>query len=80
MSWLGAWCKDYMLWLDGDVNALDLARLGWGLSFGRFHPVAQCSIEILKGLESRRRVLGDFGAAIVIHIMHRGAQEEDPGH
>ena len=77
---LGARCKGDMLWLDGDVNALYFVCLGRGLSFGWFHPVAQCSIEILEGLESRRGVLGDFGAAIVIHIMHRGAQEEDPGH
>ena len=77
---LGAWCEGDMLWFDGDVNALYLVCLGRGLSSGWLHPVAQCSIEILEGLESRRGVLGDFGAAIVIHIMHRGAQEEDSGH
>ena len=52
--------------------------LGWWLSLRWFHPIAQGPIEVLESLEARGGMLGDFGAPIVIDVMHCGAQKEDP--
>ena len=51
---LGARCEHDVLLLYGDVDAaLYLVCLGWWLSFGWLHPIAQRTVEIFESFKAR---------------------------